>query len=62
MSFVCFVIFIYYVFNVNILDKDYVFFDGEILMVDNVVCTYFEFYEWYFKEIGFIENIIKKYL
>lgn len=62
MSFVCFVIFIYYVFNVNILDKDYVFFDGEILMVDNVVRTYFEFYERYFKEIGFIENIIKKYL
>lgn len=62
MLFVCFVIFIYYVFNVNILDKDYVFFDGEILMVDNVVCMYFEFYERYFKEIGFIENIIKKYL
>lgn len=62
MLLVCFVIFIYYAFNANILDKDYAFFDGEILMVDNAVCTHFELYERHFKEIGFTENTIKKYL
>ncbi|EFD2700713.1 transcriptional regulator YdeO [Escherichia coli] len=46
----------------NILDKDYAFSDGEILMVDNAVRTHFEPYERHFKEIGFNENTIKKYL
>ena len=36
MSLVCSVIFIHHAFNANILDKDYAFSDGEILMVDNV--------------------------
>ena len=49
-------------FNANILDKDYAFSDGEILMVDNAVRTHFEPYERHFKEIGFNENTIKKYL
>lgn len=35
MSLVCSVIFIHHAFNANILDKDYAFSDGEILMVDN---------------------------
>ncbi len=35
MSLVCSVIiFIHHAFNANILDKDYAFSDGEILMVD----------------------------
>ncbi|EFM3983998.1 transcriptional regulator YdeO [Escherichia coli] len=46
----------------TILDKDYAFSDGEILMVDNAVRTHFEPYERHFKEIGFNENTIKKYL
>lgn len=62
MSLVCSVIFIYHAFNANILDKDYAFSDGEILMVDNAVRTHFEPYERHFKEIGFNENTIKKYL
>ena len=33
MSLVCSVIFIHHAFNANILDKDYAFSDGEILMV-----------------------------
>ncbi len=37
MSLVCSVIFIHHAFNANILDKDYAFSDGEILMVDNAV-------------------------
>lgn len=48
--------------NPRILDKDYAFSDGEILMVDNAVRTHFEPYERHFKEIGFNENTIKKYL
>ncbi len=55
MSLVCSVIFIHHAFNANILDKDYAFSDGEILMVDND----FEPYERHFKEIGFNENTIK---
>ena len=39
MSLVCSVIFIHHAFNANILDKDYAFSDGEILMVDNAVRT-----------------------
>lgn len=62
MSLVCSVIFIHHAFNANILDKDYAFSDGEILMVDNAVRTHFEPYERHFKEIGFNENTIKKYL
>lgn len=62
MSLVCSVIFIHHAFNANILDKDYAFSDGEILMVDNAVRTHFEPYERHFKEIGFTENTIKKYL
>lgn len=62
MSLVCSVIFIHHAFNANILDKDYAFSDGEILMVDNAVRTNFEPYERHFKEIGFNENTIKKYL
>ena len=53
MSLVCSVIFIHHAFNANILDKDYAFSDGEILMVDNAVRTHFEPYERHFKEIGF---------
>ena len=34
MSLVCSVIFIHHAFNANILDKDYAFSDGEILMVE----------------------------
>lgn len=49
-------------FLARILDKDYAFSDGEILMVDNAVRTHFEPYERHFKEIGFTENTIKKYL
>lgn len=60
MSLVCSVIFIHHAFNANILDKDYAFSDGEILMVDNAVRTHFEPYERHFKEIGFTENTIKK--
>ena len=56
MSLVCSVIFIHHAFNANILDKDYAFSDGEILMVDNAVRTHFEPYERHFKEIGFNEN------
>lgn len=56
------VTFIHHAFNANILDKDYAFSDGEILMVDNAVRTHFEPYERHFKEIGFNENTIKKYL
>ncbi|EOX5229151.1 AraC family transcriptional regulator, partial [Escherichia coli] len=56
MSLVCSVIFIHHAFNANILDKDYAFSDGEILMVDNAVRTNFEPYERHFKEIGFNEN------
>ncbi len=41
MSLVCSVIFIHHAFNANILDKDYAFSDGEILMVDNAVRTHF---------------------
>lgn len=59
MSLVCSVIFIHHAFNANILDKDYAFSDGEILMVDNAVRTHFEPYERHFKEIGFTENTIK---
>ena len=59
MSLVCSVIFIHHAFNANILDKDYAFSDGEILMVDNAVRTHFEPYERHFKEIGFNENTIK---
>lgn len=33
MSLVCSVIFIHHAFNANILDKDYAFSDGEILML-----------------------------
>lgn len=55
MSLVCSVIFIHHAFNANILDKDYAFSDGEILMVDNAVRTHFEPYERHFKEIGFTE-------
>lgn len=55
MSLVCSVIFIHHAFNANILDKDYAFSDGEILMVDNAVRTHFEPYERHFKEIGFNE-------
>lgn len=62
MSLVCSVIFIHHAFNANILDKDYAFSDGEILMVDNAVRTHFEPYERHFKEIGFTENTIKKYI
>lgn len=62
LSLVCSVIFIHHAFNANILDKDYAFSDGEILMVDNAVRTHFEPYERHFKEIGFNENTIKKYL
>lgn len=62
MSLVCSVIFIHHAFNANILDKDYALSDGEILMVDNAVRTHFEPYERHFKEIGFTENTIKKYL
>ena len=51
MSLVCSVIFIHHAFNANILDKDYAFSDGEILMVDNAVRTNFEPYERHFKEI-----------
>ena len=51
MSLVCSVIFIHHAFNANILDKDYAFSDGEILMVDNAVRTHFEPYERHFKEI-----------
>lgn len=40
MSLVCSVIFIHHAFNANILDKDYAFSDGEILMVDNAVRTH----------------------
>lgn len=36
MSLVCSVIFIHHAFNANILDKDYAFSDGEILMVDRL--------------------------
>ena len=36
MSLVCSVIFIHHAFNANILDKDYAFSDGEILMVDTL--------------------------
>ncbi|HAL6517478.1 TPA: transcriptional regulator [Escherichia coli] len=56
MSLVCSVIFIHHAFNANILDKDYAFSDGEILMVDNAVRTHFEPYERHFKEIGFTEG------
>ncbi|EJR8196421.1 helix-turn-helix domain-containing protein [Escherichia coli] len=34
MSLVCSVIFIHHAFNANILDKDYAFSDGEILILD----------------------------
>ena len=50
MSLVCSVIFIHHAFNANILDKDYAFSDGEILMVDNAVRTHFEPYERHFKD------------
>ncbi|EKG3908358.1 AraC family transcriptional regulator [Escherichia coli] len=33
MSLVCSVIFIHHAFNANILDKDYAFSDGEILII-----------------------------
>ncbi|VDZ02246.1 AraC family transcriptional regulator [Escherichia coli] len=40
MSLVCSVYLFIHAFNANILDKDYAFSDGEILMVDNAVRTH----------------------
>ncbi len=59
MSLVCSVIFIHHAFNANILDKDYAFSDGEILMVDNAVRTHFEPYERHFKEMDLLKIPLK---
>ncbi len=62
MSLICSIKFIQHEFNAYILDNDYAFSDGEILMVDSAVNLYFKPYERYFKEIKLNEKIIKRYL
>lgn len=59
MSLVCSVIFIHHAFNANILDKDYAFSDGEILMVDNAVRTHFEPYERHLKKSDLMKIPLK---
>ena len=49
MSLVFLFYYIHHAFNANILDEDYAFSDGEILMVDNAVRTHFEPYERHFQ-------------
>ncbi|MFV2397417.1 hypothetical protein ACNIUX_16705, partial [Escherichia coli] len=62
MSLICSIKFIQHEFNAYILDNNYAFSDGEVLMVDSAVNLYFKPYERYFKEIKLNEKIIKRWI